>query len=380
MANISENGTHVEQVPEVITGFFVANEALDTATFSAEVYWLPVAVELAGLIKNDGTVTKHIYLSSEGKVTNDSAACWIATGFVHRTRYEDWRTFATILENMPTNGAITLGTLCPERPEDTAYLVTKDNPCHKQPGRVARTKEFFQYRPVPTLALLDHDTKHFSAAVKERVEALGGFTGAIESVCPELATAGTILRASTSSGISNAETGEEYPGSGGFHLYLLVDDGTDIPRFLKVLQERCWLAGLAGYWSNKAGSLIEYSIIDTAVAGAERIVFEADPKVDPPLVQAKRAAHLRDGRPLVIRAACPDLNATEQDKTAKLKSAARKKLKPEADAARESFITAKAEEAIARGIDPMAAREMAEQWINSNILYPGAPIDFVDAR
>jgi hypothetical protein len=79
------------------------------------------------------------------------------------------------------------------------------NLCHKQPGRVARTKEFFQYRPVPTLALLDHDTKHFSTDVKECVEALGGFTSAIESVCPELATAGTILRASTSSGISNAD-------------------------------------------------------------------------------------------------------------------------------------------------------------------------------
>jgi hypothetical protein len=267
---------------------------------------------LAGLIKNDGAVTKHIYFSPEGKVTNDSAACWIATGFVYRIRYDDWRTFAATLENMPPNGAITLGTLCTERPEERAYLVTKDNLCHKQPGRVARTKEFFQYRPVPTLALLDHDTKHFSNDVKERVEALGGFTRAIESVCPELATAGTILRASTSSGISNAETGEEYPSSGGFHLYVLVDDGTDIPRFLKVLQERCWLAGLAGYWVNKAGSLIEYSMIDTAVAGAERIVFEADPKVDPPLVQAKRAALLRDGRPLVIRAACPDLNATDR--------------------------------------------------------------------
>ena len=73
------------------------------------------------------------------------------------------------------------------------------------------------------------------------------------------------------------------------------------------------------------------------------------------------------------------MNATELDKTAKLKSAARRKLKPEADAARETFITTKAEEAIARGVDPMAAREMAEQWINSNILYPGVLIDCVDA-
>ena len=130
-----------------IAGYLATDELTDTAAFTAEVHWLPVTIELAGLIKNDGTVTKHIQLSPEGKVTNDSAACWIATGSVHRTRYDDWRTFAGTLENMPPNGAITLGMLCPERPEDSAYLVTKDNPCHKNPGRVARTKEFFQISP-----------------------------------------------------------------------------------------------------------------------------------------------------------------------------------------------------------------------------------------
>jgi hypothetical protein len=43
-----------------ITGYLASDEALDTAAFSAEVHWLPVAIEFAGLIKNDGTVTKHI--------------------------------------------------------------------------------------------------------------------------------------------------------------------------------------------------------------------------------------------------------------------------------------------------------------------------------
>jgi hypothetical protein len=351
-------------------------EEPDQCSFTGTVSWLPIAIELTGVMKQGGTVTKHISLTPEGKLASHGEDCWIATGTMRRARYDNWRAFAADLENMPPNGAIVLGTLSQDRPEEAVYLVMADNPCAKQPGRAARTKEYLSYRPVPTLALLDHDAKHFSEDIKTRVKELGGFVKALESICPELATAGTILRASTSAGISNTETGEQYPGSGGAHLYILVADGTDIERFLKTLHDLCWLYGLAGYWINKRGSFLEYSIVDTAVAGAERLVFEADPKVDPPLVQAKRLTTVKDGTALDTKI----VHLTEQDKLAKLKAAAKKKLKPEADAARESFIAENARKAEERGMDPIAAREMAEQFAKNSILYPGATIDFVDAN
>ena len=37
-----------------------------------------------------------------------------------------------------------------------------------------------------------------------------------------------MVRRSTSTGISNADTGEQLPGSNGSHIYLLAKDGADI--------------------------------------------------------------------------------------------------------------------------------------------------------
>jgi hypothetical protein len=254
----------------------------------------PIAIALTGVLKSGGVTTKSISLDGSGKVVKNSTQCWISTGAMHRTVYPDWRAFSSVLENMPPNGAIVLGTLREDCP-DAVQLFTADDPRHKGPNCAARTKEFLKYRALPTLMLFDHDCGHFSTAVKDKVNELGGFIRAVWSICPELAKVGAILRASTSSGLSNAETGQQYPSSGGAHLYTLVCDGTDIPRTLKVFQDRCWLGGMAGYWINKAGRLLEYSIIDTSVAGAERLVFEANPTVAPPLVQAPRPAERRDG-------------------------------------------------------------------------------------
>ena len=48
-------------------------------------------------------------------------------------------------------------------------------------------------------------------------------------------------RGSTSAGISNTATGHAFAGSGGMHIYMLVEDGADIPRALAALSDRLWL-------------------------------------------------------------------------------------------------------------------------------------------
>jgi hypothetical protein len=337
----------------------------------------PIAIALTGVLKSGGVTTKSLSLDGTGKVVKDSTQCWISTGAMHRTVYPDWRTFSSVLENMPPNGAIVLGTLREDCP-DAVQLFTADDPRHKGPNCAARTKEFLKYQAVPTLMLFDHDCGHFSTAVKDKVDKLGGFIRAVWSICPELDKVGAILRASTSSGLSNAETGQQYPSSGGAHLYTLVCDGTDIPRTLKVFQDRCWLGGMAGFWINKAGRLLEYSIIDTSVAGAERLVFEANPTVAVPLIQAHRPAERRDGPPLDTRKACADLAPAERAEVVKLKAAAKRKLKSEADAVKASYTEEKVTELEAQGIDPITARERVEKFVNKGILEPGLKIEFQD--
>ena len=74
---------------------------------------------------------------------------------------------------------------------------------------------------------------------------------------------------------------------------------------------RWWRAGLGWYVVGKAGQLLERSIVDRAVCAAERLVFEANPELEPPLAQEKREATIHDGAPLDTRAACADLSGAE---------------------------------------------------------------------
>ena len=88
-----------------------------------------------------------------------------------------------------------------------------------------------------------------------------------------------VIRASTSAGIYNADTGERFPGSGGLHVYVFVGDGEDIPRFLETLQKRAWLAGFGWIMVAARGQLLVRSIVDTSVGLPERLSFEGPPLV-----------------------------------------------------------------------------------------------------
>ncbi len=78
---------------------------------------------------------------------------------------------------------------------------------------------------------------------------------ALASVVPELGHCACVVRRSTSTGLSNADTGERYPGSEGLHIYVLVADGADIPRALQAWHDRCWLAGFGWSMVGAGGAL-----------------------------------------------------------------------------------------------------------------------------
>ena len=87
------------------------------------------------------------------------------------------------------------------------------------------------------------------------------------SVLTELATAGRVVRPSTSSGITRTDTGQAIAGSNGVHLFVLVQNGTDVGAFPKTLHARCWLAELGWMMIGAGGQLLERSIVDRTVAG-----------------------------------------------------------------------------------------------------------------
>ncbi len=334
------------------------------------------AVEVTRLTKAGGPLTKRLHLAADGALTNNSSQCRMSRGRLRRVRLADWRDLAQLIEDTPYNSAWALGVLRDGFPDET-QLVLKDDPRAGKPGFVARTAENFVYREGrPALVLLDFDTKGMPAAVKARITELGGFVGALTAVCPEFAGAGYIQRRSTSAGVTNSETGAEFP-SAGEHVFVVAQDGADAHRFLNALHDRAWLAGFGWYIVGKAGQLLERSIVDRIVCAPERVVFEAPPDVAPPLRQRPRPATVHDGAPLATRTACPDLTTHETIDLGRRKAVAADGLKEEAKAALAAFVDEQLAKAVERGIEAQRARTTAEAW-SKGVLRPSAMLDFDD--
>jgi hypothetical protein len=286
--------------------------------------------EITVFTKANGPLTKRISLEPDGTIKSDGSACLMASGTAERVSISELSALARLIEKFGPNQAPTLGSLRDDLPKKVKVSTKQKLNGQVRLDIIARTGANIIYQQGPAFALLDYDRKGMTAAVAGRLEKLGGFWAALLSVLPALADVARVTRRSTSSGLYRADTGERLPDSGGVHVYLIVQDATDIERFLKTLHERCWLKGLGWMVVSKAGSLLERSIIDRTVFGGERLVFEADPVLKPPLKQDKASR-----RPVVVEgdvldtAECRPLSVVENATLDELKARERKRLAPE---------------------------------------------------
>jgi hypothetical protein len=334
-------------------------------------------IEITVLAKDGGPLTKRISLGPDGAIHADGSACAMARGSANRVTFDDLAAFAECIARLASHEAIALGALRDDLPDQVRVATKATLNGHSALDRIARTGDNFCYRPGrPALVLIDIDTKGMPPAVQDRIAALGGFWPALASVLPELATAGHVLRASTSAGLSHSVTGEPLAGSNGCHVYVLVTDGADAKRLLQGVHDRCWLHGLGWLMVGAAGQFLERSLVDRMVYAPERLVFEGAPVLDPPLAQDRlhRQPSVTAGPPLDSRAVCSDLGLVEQARLRDLRAAERHRLAPAATAARNHCIA----QFVARtGCTLTAARHLVEKR-GSGILLPLAGLAFDD--
>jgi putative DNA primase/helicase len=273
-----------------------------------------------------GLLSKRISLRADGILNSDPSSCHMTNGEAWRVQHAGLAEFAGYLNHFQSCEAVALGALAAGLP-DPVKITTKAALARMNgyagADVIARDGRSITFRPdTPALVLLDHDTGGMPEVVRAEIARRGGFWSTLVSVMPELAEAGHVLRASTSTGISRLDTGMTFPGSGGLHAYVLVQDGSDIPRFLRRLYDACWLAGLGWFNYDKNGKLLERSIVDLRVGDPSRLVFEGPPELVPPLVQAPRPAEFYDGG-LVDTQALPPLSEAQQGRLDDLRAAAR---------------------------------------------------------
>ena len=208
----------------------------------------PIAVELTELRKLSGILSKKITLGEDGKPKSDGSGCRLTVGMARRNRMnggDPAGALAGYLNGMDSKTALALGCMA-DVVDDECRVVSKKRLADYDDGTptITRTLDNFAFSNGPGWALIDHDTKGMPAAVADKLAELGGPEGALRYLIPGYDDAARVARASTSSGLSHAETGEQFPGSGGRHDYILLADQRDAPRLLKALHKRAWRAGL----------------------------------------------------------------------------------------------------------------------------------------
>jgi hypothetical protein len=276
------------------------------------------------LIKKSGVnplMSKRIFLDEQGRLQSDGSQCVMVQGTALRAPAPAPSDLAKIISDCCSDEAIALGSLKEGIPN--AVPITVPSKINNNPGAITRSREFIDYRPgIPAWALIDFDTKGMPAHVAARIEAEGGMWNALLSVAPVILRAARVSRASTSSGLFRSDTGEALPGSGGLHVYLLLRDGGDTERFLRVLHDRCWLCGLGWHVIGAAGQLLDRSLVDRMVGYGERLCFEGAPRLVPPLAQdqAKRVPEAFEGEAIDSNLTVPGLTEYERHRVNEAKA------------------------------------------------------------
>jgi hypothetical protein len=218
----------------------MSTTAKDRRQSTAEI---TIFTKQAALGDPNGTLlSKRIALDPDGIPMSDGSPCRMATGTAVTVPAESAAALAGLINTMRPCNALALGSIHNFNGSTVKVVTAKKLIELPDNYNIARTREHVIFRPgEPAWMLLDFDAKGMPPAVQTQFDLAGGYWGALLQVVPGVECAERVTRASTSAGISNRDTGERYPGSGGLHAYVLVMDGADIPRALKALHDRCWL-------------------------------------------------------------------------------------------------------------------------------------------
>jgi predicted P-loop ATPase len=234
-------------------------------------------------LDENGKIEKHSHV----KMHNGVAEHCVITSFG-----DLWR----CVESLAANQALGLGLA--DSPQ--VQICTKSHP---RKGAVSRTKDNINLPNSSGFALFDFDldlekytpeTREVAESVLAKVEASGYLKTLGELAEVDFGECGYLDVPSSSGGVR--EPGGKIQSATGRHIYIVLKDATDAPRFVRALHERMWERGFGWLQVTADGKVLARSMIDIAVAAPERLIFEAKPVVHPPLEYEERVPAINEGQ------------------------------------------------------------------------------------
>jgi hypothetical protein len=317
-------------------------------------------IQLTVLSNHGGLLTKQYTVGPDATLVKSTHA-FLVDGTATKVSISSLSDFSHLLLGLAPNQCLTYGVT-----EIDVVGIVRKRELHNHPGKIARDRKHFQYRQGPAILMIDYDPVGGQPPLSR--EELRDY---LYKACPALAEASMLWTASASSHICDSRTGADLTGLRGQRFYILVADGTDIPRAGKALYERLWLSGVGRFIVSSAGRLLDRSVIDSSVWQPEREDFAAGAQCVPPLVQ-RRPGHgcINDpARPFDSRRIC-DLTVEEQETVARARRDARALVEEERLRVRAAYVETMAEKlARERGIAVEAARQVIAEAVDRDILF-----------
>jgi len=256
----------------------------------------PQAIKISRYTKDSGPLTKVMRLV-DGTLCKDGSGCRMNRGKVERCSLGSMSELALLLQSLGLNQAVSLGVT---DSDSVKTITTRD----KETGDViSRTKKHIRFRSnEPAFMLFDHDHSRDNAVFADAKAGKGYrpeiLMEIVADLFPPIRHASWLMRPSTSACIYD-QSGNLLKGEGsGFHIYLPVKDGSDIPRFIEVMGKRLIQAGYGRIEFSRSGQMLIRTLVDLLVGSPERLVFEAGALCEDGLVQRLPMPRINEGKVL----------------------------------------------------------------------------------
>ena len=292
------------------------------------------------VIKDKGKIfAKKIKLDETGALAKDSRPCKIkkATGMVKIVH--SLKQLVKFFKEGALNKALIHGipkSHCDIKPDEKFSIIAKWLRSKGKKG-LTRTADNFQYPDSDALAVFDYDPDE-----SQPYYTPDELIDIISKVVPGFREAEKVINYSVSSHIYDKEGNNLSGETPGYHIYFLVKTGSDIQRFVKILEKRLWLAGYGYIKNSKSGSQLIRGVIDIAVFSPERLDFIAPPVLGPGLFQRKPDPIYIEGS-VLDTSLIKDLTSQEEKEFTDLVNKAKSENKPQAAIIKNQYIETEAD-------------------------------------
>jgi RecA-family ATPase len=292
---------------------------------------------------NSRSISKLFGLNQAGELRKVNGG-QLFDGTVKSKRFATVRELAEFANSAPPTLTLGFGVCGHKRAKLTTKarreLATGDKPM------VSRSKDCFSFGDGPGVLHIDYDPRPGKPPMTP-----DELVAALRSAVPELEFVAMAVKSSSSAYIARPD-GTVLKGAGGLHAFIPVEDARLIPELGRIIDQRLWLAGNGWMKITGNGMMLPTTCIDASVFSPERLCFctarceDGVSQTLPPVSYYPGGADDLTGAEGRLPA-LPALGEADQMQLAEMQRAARAAASDEADATRQSWAEARADEACA---------------------------------